>query len=441
MAIEELGELPAAGPLLRRAAAGGLVFRKPRPRPLPLETELLVRDVAVDLDHLARYDRVCGFRLGDELPPTYPHVLAFPLALELMTRSTFPFPLPGLVHTDNETRQDRPLRAGERFDIRVKAVNLRDHERGRAVDLVTVVATGGVDVWRERSTYLRKERKGTRTASPATTPPDPQGTWRVGTEVGKDYARASGDRNPIHTSTLFARMFGFRRPDRARHVEPGPVSGRAGGPDSGRVHGGRHVPPADPAAGHRRLLVHDGRCGPALRPPRRRFRQDPRSQRDRPRLAAPGLAAQQGRGAHPDRVHQAGRGDVGVLAGVGDHPVGQGLGRADQRVGHGGHVVRRAPCRPADALTRARLLVTISTIRARSWPITSANGSCAARLPVEHRPAVAVGVDEAEERPQPAPELLVGRQVRRATSAAIASISRTPSRCRQATKSSSLVPR
>jgi hypothetical protein len=34
-------------------------------------------------------------------------------------------------------------------------------------------------------------------------------------------------------------------------------------------------------------------------------------------------------------------------------------------------------CRPADALTRARLLVTISTIRARNWPITSANGSCA----------------------------------------------------------------
>jgi MaoC like domain len=218
VAIEELGELPAAGPLLRRAAtgaAGAAVFRRPPPRPLPLETELLVRDVAVDLDHLARYDRVCGFRLGDELPPTYPHVLAFPLALELMTRSTFPFPLPGLVHTDNQTHQVRPPRAGERFDIRVKAENLRDHERGRAVDLVTVVATGGVEVWRERSTYLRKDRKGTRTpnstAPPAPAPPA-QATWRVGPDVGRAYARASGDRNPIHTSTLAARLFGFRRP-------------------------------------------------------------------------------------------------------------------------------------------------------------------------------------------------------------------------------------
>ena len=222
MAIEELGELPAAGPLLRRAAAGG-VFRKPPPRPLPLETELLVRGVAVDREHLARYDRVCGFRLGDGLASTYPHVLAFPLALELMTRSTFPFPLPGLVHTDNQIHQVRPLLAGERFDIRVRAENLREHERGHAVDLVTVLATGGVDVWRERSTYLRKTRKGGRTPSSATTPPEPAAsgaarklasgaTWRVGPDVGRAYARASGDRNPIHTSRLFARLFGFPRP-------------------------------------------------------------------------------------------------------------------------------------------------------------------------------------------------------------------------------------
>ncbi|MFD0787986.1 MaoC family dehydratase, partial [Micromonospora azadirachtae] len=30
--------------------------------------------------------------------------------------------------------------------------------------------------------------------------------------VGTDYARVSGDHNPIHTSRLGARLFGFRRP-------------------------------------------------------------------------------------------------------------------------------------------------------------------------------------------------------------------------------------
>ena len=33
---------------------------------------------------LAKYAHVCGFTLRDELPPTYPHVLAFPLHMELL---------------------------------------------------------------------------------------------------------------------------------------------------------------------------------------------------------------------------------------------------------------------------------------------------------------------------------------------------------------------
>jgi acyl dehydratase len=34
----------------------------------------------------------------------------------------------------------------------------------------------------------------------------------VGSEVGRRYAAVSGDRNPIHTSRLAARAFGFRQP-------------------------------------------------------------------------------------------------------------------------------------------------------------------------------------------------------------------------------------
>src|SRR5207248_11257442 len=77
------------------------------------EQRLELADVEIDRDHLARYDHVCGFRIGDELPATYPHVLAFPLALELMTEREFPFALLGLVHVSNRIDQRRPLRADE----------------------------------------------------------------------------------------------------------------------------------------------------------------------------------------------------------------------------------------------------------------------------------------------------------------------------------------
>src|SRR5262249_25230593 len=140
--------------LYRRALLGTLAARATDQLPL---TELLVRGVEIDRSRLTRYAKVCGFRLGDTLPPTYPHVIAFPLTLDLMTRPEFPFPPTGAVHIDNVIDAARDIAAQETLDLTVRAENLRDHERGRAVDLVTVISAGGSQVWRERSTYLRRD--------------------------------------------------------------------------------------------------------------------------------------------------------------------------------------------------------------------------------------------------------------------------------------------
>src|SRR3954468_17110232 len=122
--VHELVAAPALGPLYRRA-----LLRRGSGGALP-EHRLVLRDVRVDRSHLARYDHVCGFRLRDELPATYPHVLAFPLAMELMAASDFPFSPLGLVHIGNRIEQLRPLRADERLDLRVWAHDLAPHDRG-----------------------------------------------------------------------------------------------------------------------------------------------------------------------------------------------------------------------------------------------------------------------------------------------------------------------
>ncbi|MFD0972504.1 MaoC/PaaZ C-terminal domain-containing protein [Plantactinospora endophytica] len=213
----ELPGLPAAGPLYRRAAIGLAPRLGPGRRPdrLP-EAGLLVRGVAVDRDHLAAYDRVCGFRLADALPPTYPHVLAFPLALRLMSGPDFPLPLVGLVHVANRITTYRRVDASEPLDLAVRAVDLRPHDRGRQFDVVCTASVGAEVVWCGVSTYLRRERtaaKGARRDSgdrPAA--PAPTAMWRVPARVGRDYARVSGDHNPIHTSRIAARLFGFPRP-------------------------------------------------------------------------------------------------------------------------------------------------------------------------------------------------------------------------------------
>jgi acyl dehydratase len=197
-----------------RSAARTALALLPRRRPATLpDREPAGRVVTVDREHLARYDRVCGFRLTDTLPATYPHVLAFPLALRQMTAPDFPLPLAGLVHVANHITVRRPIDAGNPLTLSVYATDLRPHHRGRQFDIVATVVVDGEQAWRGVSTYLRRERQGERReAGGQPTRPVPSARWAVPARVGTDYAAVSGDHNPIHTSRLGARLFGFPRP-------------------------------------------------------------------------------------------------------------------------------------------------------------------------------------------------------------------------------------
>ncbi|MBQ6640981.1 MAG: MaoC family dehydratase N-terminal domain-containing protein, partial [Saccharopolyspora sp.] len=95
------------------------------------QTEYVRRGIEIDQAHLAEYNRVCGFGLRDELPPTYPHVLSFGLSVRLMTDPGFPFPLVGLVHVANSITVHRPLRVTDVLDQRVRVANLRAHPKGK----------------------------------------------------------------------------------------------------------------------------------------------------------------------------------------------------------------------------------------------------------------------------------------------------------------------
>jgi acyl dehydratase len=174
--------------------------------------EVVLEDAAVEREHLAAYDDVCGFRLTDLAPPTYLHVLAFPLAMRLMTDGAFPFGVMGLVHIANRIEQRRAVRAGDVVELRVRAEDLRPHDRGRQFDVVAEAWRDDELVWEDRSTYLRRERGGeTRDREPPG-PPAGGARWRVPGDVGRRYAAVSGDRNPIHLYPLTARLFGQPAP-------------------------------------------------------------------------------------------------------------------------------------------------------------------------------------------------------------------------------------
>lgn len=187
--------------------------RAPAGDPLP---SLELADQATDPERLRRYREVCGFTDDGLLPSTFPHLTAFPLAMALMTRRSFPLPVLGLVHISNEITQMRPIAADSVLDYQVRVEPPREHPKGVAFDVHSTArdSVTGEQIWTSVSTYLRRQ---TTPAAPrvsdALTRDETSGTqlWQLPASLGRQYASVSGDRNPIHLHPLTARAFGFPR--------------------------------------------------------------------------------------------------------------------------------------------------------------------------------------------------------------------------------------
>jgi acyl dehydratase len=214
METTELSSSPSLPSLYARAVSASLLPGGGEALP---ERELVLHGAELAPKHVADYARVCGFGVRDTVPGTFPHVIAFPLQMKLMTERDFPFSVLGLVHIANRIDVLAPIPAGSRLDLRMRAEDLRPHRRGRQFDLATEARLSGSVVWRGRSTYLHREK-----ASPEEAPREPDegiafgerslvetAVWRVPGDIGRRYAGVSGDRNPIHMHPLSARLFGF----------------------------------------------------------------------------------------------------------------------------------------------------------------------------------------------------------------------------------------
>jgi acyl dehydratase len=210
MATTLIENSPNLGVLYAKAAVTALG----RGGSLPGE-HLARKGVTADPAHLAEYARVCRLPLNDVLPATYPHMLAFPLQLSLMTDPSFPFPAIGLVHIYNRITQHRPIKRSERLQITVWATPVEDHPRGRQFSLHSEALVGEELVWEEVSTNLKRGRGSDDATAPGAELPSAEdlpaiATWSLPGDLGRRYGSVSGDLNPIHMHPLTARLFGFK---------------------------------------------------------------------------------------------------------------------------------------------------------------------------------------------------------------------------------------
>jgi acyl dehydratase len=178
------------------------------------ELTLSRHDVAIDRGHVAAYSEVCGFGLKETVPLTYPHMLAFPLHMAIMTDGDFPFPAIGTVHLENSISQHRAISASESLQVTARPEGLRNHAKGKVFDIVTEVHSAGELVWEETSTFLRRGKSEGEAADAGMQLeeiPTSGIEWHLGADLGRRYASVSGDHNPIHLYAVTAKAFGFPR--------------------------------------------------------------------------------------------------------------------------------------------------------------------------------------------------------------------------------------
>lgn len=224
------GALPGVGAWRRRRPAGlgttGVTTGVASSDDELAALTVRLTDVSIEATRLAAYRRVCGFPSVSSplVPATYPHVVAFPLHLLVMTDERFPYRPLGLVHIANTITQRRPIGLRDIFDLVVSAHGLAAHPKGRQVTILSEAEIGGEVVWRDETVLLHREATPQTTSGAASdgqanllpdslpdTAPDGPLRWRLPADLGRRYAGVSGDRNPIHLYDVTARPFGFSR--------------------------------------------------------------------------------------------------------------------------------------------------------------------------------------------------------------------------------------
>ncbi|MDA3920159.1 MAG: MaoC/PaaZ C-terminal domain-containing protein [Salinisphaera sp.] len=222
----EYDQLPSLAPSYLRAAttfSSSLSRDKTIPSMVATMCGLDIR-----AEHLARYRRVCGFARESTLPVTYPHVLAFPLHMAVLTNKQFPLKLLGLIHVRNDITQHRAININESLDLTVLIEGHREVSKGVEFDLITRVADAhGEIIWEGSGAMLSRQstRSGDSKESGSSVKPrisrsekvqldfvpEHETTWSVPADIGRRYAKAAGDYNPIHLSPWSAKLFGFPR--------------------------------------------------------------------------------------------------------------------------------------------------------------------------------------------------------------------------------------
>ena len=202
-------ELPSLPSLLGKAAfkSGNYALGDQLPG---LSTQ--INSLVINRQHLQAYQQLCGFQSSQTLPATYLHMIGFPLFLKILIQQDFPMRAMGQVHLRNQISVHHQFDIRQPIDMTAAIGGSVLTSRGLEWNIDVSARVDNQVVWSGESVFLHRCKTGI--LREAVAPICHEGehqNWQVDADIGRRYARVSGDYNPIHLTDITAKLFGFKQ--------------------------------------------------------------------------------------------------------------------------------------------------------------------------------------------------------------------------------------
>lgn len=164
----------------------------------------------IKLDRFINY-----FNFTTNTPVSYLYVFAQRAQTSLMLDKKFTLAIPGMIHIENSLVLYSDYSTNHPIDIKV-AVNVDYKQLGGLKPVFFVeIHQKGKHICSCKSVYIvkRKSRKSSKRSNKEKESIETYSSslkWQLDSSIAKEYAKISGDKNPIHTSSVFAKMLGFK---------------------------------------------------------------------------------------------------------------------------------------------------------------------------------------------------------------------------------------
>lgn len=191
--------------------------------------EATFQDVALDAENIKAYSTFCGFQNSQNFPATWLYLLAQRAQIAMMRDAKFPLAAPGMVHLTNslemlqtpDTAQPVTLTSSVMIEGKASgslfpqfAVEVRQDSTLVAICKSGYIAKrGGGEKSADKSGAAKEISKEINNEASAVqsdfTSAKDAGKIVMPGSIGWDYAKVSGDFNPIHISGVMAKAFGL----------------------------------------------------------------------------------------------------------------------------------------------------------------------------------------------------------------------------------------